>query len=44
MTNPPGPGRIVQSRLSVRADGGMAEAALDSNKTAWARCMANGGQ
>ena len=42
MNKPPGPGRVVQSRLSVRADGGMAEVALDSNKNAWARCITDG--
>jgi len=41
---PPGPGRVIQSRLTARAHGGIAEAALDSNKTAWARCFTDGEQ
>jgi hypothetical protein len=42
MTHPPGPRRLVQTRLTTRADGGSAEAALDSTKTAWARCITDG--
>jgi hypothetical protein len=32
----------VQSRLAGRHDGGLAEAALDATKVAWARVMVDG--
>lgn len=41
-TTSPGPGRLVQSRLAGRHDGGFAEAALDATRAAWARVMVDG--
>jgi hypothetical protein len=41
-THTPGPARVVHTRLGARADGALAEAAVDSRRTAWARVMTDG--